>query len=135
MALMTPVSLKLLSPRPSVHNVCHTTLSLHPCCNGGGDLFFFFLRALLTWKLRSCLPALAERHSDCLKNKYSGPHSRSIFTGCLCCSPPPPLPPLPPPLPPPLTLPLLSFRSFLLMFSTLDNDCLCHNHHEAYQVK
>lgn len=131
---MTPVSLKLLSPRPSVHNVCHTTLSLHPCCNGGGDLFFFFKGTadLETQELSAGFGRAPQRLP---KNKYSGPHSQSIFTGCLCCSPPPPLPPLPPPLPPPLTLPLLSFRSFLLMFSTLDNDCLCHNHHEAYQVK
>lgn len=57
---MTPVSLKLLLPGPSVHSVCHTTLSLHPCCNGG-DLF---LRVLLTWKVSACL---AERHSRCLK--------------------------------------------------------------------
>lgn len=47
MVLMTPVSLKLLLLRPSVHTMCHSTLSLHPSCNWGGDLFF---RVPPTWQ-------------------------------------------------------------------------------------
>lgn len=119
MALMTPVSLKLLLPRPSVHNVCHTTLSLHPSCNGG-DLF---LRALLTWKLRSCLPGLAERHGDYLKQILWTAQPIHFSGACVArrLNLPNPSPPF--------------LSSFLCMFSTLDNDCLCHNHHEAYQVK
>lgn len=54
MALMTPVSLKLLLLRPGVHNVRHTALCLHRSRNGRP---FFFLRALLTWKLGGCRPA------------------------------------------------------------------------------
>lgn len=37
MALMAPVSLKLVLRGPGVHNACHTTLSLQPSSNG--DLF------------------------------------------------------------------------------------------------
>lgn len=32
---MTPVSPQFPSPRPGVHSVCHTTLSLHASCNAG----------------------------------------------------------------------------------------------------
>lgn len=37
MALMAPMSLKLILRGPGVHNACHTTLSLQPSSNG--DLF------------------------------------------------------------------------------------------------
>lgn len=37
MALMAPMSLKLVWRGPGVHNACHTTLSLQPSSNG--DLF------------------------------------------------------------------------------------------------